>query len=74
MSCDSCAQVRINGVLCHETGCPNAWKDAEVFCEFCDSQFKPETKGQQFCCDSCQDSFTGVSRDTQEVERETDDE
>jgi nitrogenase subunit NifH len=23
-TCDQCQLVRINGVVCHETGCPNA--------------------------------------------------
>lgn len=70
MSCDSCAQVRINGILCHEAGCPDAWKDEQRFCDFCDSMFKPETKGQQFCCDSCADSFSGVSREAQDDYRD----
>ena len=26
MRCDQCQQLRINGVVCHETGCPNAKK------------------------------------------------
>lgn len=26
MKCDSCQMVAINGVPCHETGCPNAGK------------------------------------------------
>jgi len=25
-SCDQCVAVMINGVFCHETGCPNAQK------------------------------------------------
>lgn len=26
MKCDQCEAARINGVFCHETGCPNARK------------------------------------------------
>ena len=26
MNCDQCDWVRINGVFCHETGCPNQHK------------------------------------------------
>ena len=26
MKCDQCAWVRINGVFCHESGCPNEKK------------------------------------------------
>ena len=25
--CDSCEVLVINNVICHETGCPDAWKD-----------------------------------------------
>ena len=27
--CDGCAIININGVLCHERGCPDAWRDKE---------------------------------------------
>ena len=27
--CDGCAILSINGVLCHETGCPDSWRDSE---------------------------------------------
>ena len=27
--CDGCSPATVNGVLCHETGCPDAWRDAE---------------------------------------------
>jgi hypothetical protein len=26
MKCDQCEAVMINGVFCHETGCPNSYK------------------------------------------------
>lgn len=33
--CNSCTPSRINGVLCHESGCPDAWKDKRLICEEC---------------------------------------
>ncbi len=27
--CDGCDPCMINGIFCHETGCPDAWRDAE---------------------------------------------
>jgi hypothetical protein len=57
--CDSCNAVRINGVLCHEHGCPEAWKDKERECKFCGSKFKPKTSNQHFCDDSCKKCYYG---------------
>ena len=31
--CESCQAVMINGVYCHETGCPDAWKNTTFNCE-----------------------------------------
>lgn len=44
--CDSCAALMINGVYCHETGCPNTPRH----CEECGSPCDP---GQRFCSDEC---------------------
>jgi len=51
--CDSCEAAMINGVLCHEHGCPDAWKDETRECEWCGKKFKPERRRQDCCCDSC---------------------
>lgn len=51
--CDSCQALMINGVLCHETGCPDAWKDYKRECEWCGQKFSPETRHQSCCCDEC---------------------
>jgi len=53
MKCPSCEVVNINGVSCHEIGCPDAWKDQMVECDWCGEEFKPEYRGQKYCCDSC---------------------
>lgn len=51
--CNQCEAVMINGILCHETGCPDAWKDEVRECKWCGTKFKPETKGQKYCSDEC---------------------
>lgn len=30
MKCDQCVSAYINGVFCHETGCPNTFKDFDL--------------------------------------------
>jgi len=25
--CNGCSPTTVNGVLCHESGCPDAWRD-----------------------------------------------
>ena len=51
-NCDSCQCVFISGILCHETGCPDAWKDKLVECKGCGCEFYPEDRGQK-TCQSC---------------------
>jgi len=51
--CQSCEVVRINGILCHETGCPDAWEDYTRECPWCGQEFAPEDREQSFCDDSC---------------------
>jgi hypothetical protein len=43
----------IQGVFCHETGCPEAWKDKPVTCSECGFDFVPEERYQTVCTD-CQ--------------------
>lgn len=47
--CDSCNPARINGTLCHEQGCPDAWRDYLVECCECGMEFYPEERGQRHC-------------------------
>ena len=49
MLCNSCNAVYINGILCHEHGCPEAWKDHKRECKWCGQEFIPEAE-DQFCC------------------------
>lgn len=49
--CDSCEALMINGVYCHETGCPNAWMGKKKHCFQCGFDFVPEYRFQAICED-----------------------
>ena len=55
--CHSCEALIINGVLCHERGCPDAWKDYPRNCRWCGREFKPESRDQGFCDDECAQAY-----------------
>lgn len=55
--CDSCQVVMINGHRCHETGCPDAWKDARRECKWCGASFRPDGSNQRFCEQSCAEAY-----------------
>ena len=57
MSCQSCEALMINGVYCHETGCPDSWKDYSRDCKNCGDGFKPEERGQMLCSDDCAEMY-----------------
>jgi hypothetical protein len=57
--CVSCEQLRINGVVTHEIGCPDFWKDQIRDCKFCGQPFRPETRHQDCCDDSCNAAYHG---------------
>ena len=52
--CDGCSPSVINGVFCHEHGCPDAWRDRKIACGECGCDFYP-TERYQSVCDDCQD-------------------
>lgn len=58
--CSSCSPSTINGVFCHEEGCPDEWKDEVRECKWCGTEFKPEEAGQKFCDDSCYRSYNNI--------------
>lgn len=66
LRCDSCEPLAINGVACHETGCPESWKSPVtgepylVKCRWCDATFKPEDKGDRYCDASCYAAYNGL--------------
>jgi hypothetical protein len=53
LECSSCQLVSINNKVCHEHGCPDAWKDELRKCNGCGFSFRPETKFNTICQD-CQ--------------------
>jgi hypothetical protein len=57
--CDQCQLASINGLVCHETGCPNEWKVGTVECRNCGRDFHPKEKGQDCCSKSCHRMFWG---------------
>ena len=69
--CDSCEAVHINGVLCHEHGCPDAWKDTKRECKWCGSAFIPDDRFQQFCDDSCYRAYNGMEDTEVQNEQES---
>ena len=58
LECNSCDAIMIQGVFCHETGCPDSWKGKEKECKWCGGKFMPEEKYQKFCCEDCADNYT----------------
>ena len=60
--CDGCNPSMVNGVLCHESGCPDAWRDSERECVWCGYLFSPSESTERFCSGSCCDSYHGAFR------------
>jgi hypothetical protein len=57
--CDGCSPSRINGVFCHEQGCPDAWRDYPRECAWCGCDFLPEDRHQSLCGPDCANSYHG---------------
>ena len=51
--CQQCEVLYINGIKCHEIGCPLAYLDETRECKECGTKFKPEDRRQVFCSDHC---------------------
>src|SRR5271170_814608 len=49
--CEQCQALRVNGVPCHEPGCPDAWRDRDVDCFECGCPFRPESRYDRTCPD-----------------------
>jgi hypothetical protein len=47
--CDGCSPSRINGVLCHESGCPCSWKDYAKKCIVCERKFYTKSHWVRTC-------------------------
>lgn len=61
--CDSCEVLNINSMNCHETGCPDAWRDHARECAWCSSEFVPDESGQDCCDNDCAASYHGWDND-----------
>jgi len=57
MECHSCELLAINGVGCHESGCPDAWKDQVRSCKWCGQEFKPLLPGMNCCSEDCDEAY-----------------
>jgi hypothetical protein len=44
--CHSCAAIHVNGVLVHEAGCPEAFRDYTVPCYYCGCNYKAESNAE----------------------------
>ena len=55
--CNSCNVLYINGIKCHEKGCPEEYKDYLRECKWCGSEFEPEDRYQHFCSDECYNDY-----------------
>jgi len=51
--CPSCTALMINGIYCHETGCPDSWRNTKRECKWCGRKFTPTERDQLFCTDEC---------------------
>lgn len=51
--CDGCSPSRINGALCHEQGCLEAWKDYAKTCSECDRNYYAQRPGAFQMCHFC---------------------
>ena len=61
--CSQCDLVCINGVPCHEQGCPDAWQGVPIPCWHCGFDFIPDNKdntGKYARCPDCLDRDNAV--------------
>ena len=64
--CQSCNEMMINGIRCHEIGCPDSWMGKEHECKECGCVFTPADKWEQFCSNQCHCAYNGFSFDESE--------
>lgn len=55
--CNQCEALMINGVYCHEIGCPNSWMGEIRECKWCGNEFNPLCQEAEFCGDDCRISY-----------------
>lgn len=57
MNCEYCEMTTINGLACHETGCPMAWMTERRVCLWCGMKFSPKYYQQECCDESCDEEY-----------------
>ena len=58
MTCPSCQLMVIQGVICHERGCPDGHLFTTQECKWCGTEFRPaEKRRDYFCCASCEAAY-----------------
>ena len=56
--CGQCQAIMINGVYCHETGCPNQHLDTIRQCLWCGHEFTvTDNYGIDFCSVDCNEDY-----------------
>ena len=55
--CSQCEALMINGVYCHETGCPMAHRHTVRECKWCGQNFCPEHQNDYHCSVSCYNAY-----------------
>ena len=58
--CDGCTPASVNGTMCHEHGCPDAWRDRQVECPWCGQMHYPTLHTDhdlEFCDDDCASAY-----------------
>ena len=58
--CTQCEVLYINGIKCHETGCPEAYKEEKYTCKWCGEEFDPIYRKQEYCSEECQCADYGI--------------
>ena len=57
--CNACEAKMIQGVYCHELGCPEAFRDHGRECKWCGAMFKPDESRPVCCSEDCYESYCG---------------
>ncbi len=52
--CRQCEVLAINGIVCHEIGCPVSWKEYKLECFECGLEFEREEEYDTVCI-SCKE-------------------
>ena len=59
-TCEQCEVMTIQGMRCHETGCPDAWQDETRICSWCGADFQPDNRWEAFDDESCYNSYHDI--------------